>query len=151
MIEGKVFGIFIRIYSVLKSERLSAKITLTLHKAVIRTVMTHACPAWELAADTYLLKWQRLQYKVLCTIGYFPRCSAVRGMHTAFNLTYVYDYITKLCRKQAEVIRNNGNKHVCIIGQVEARCRKLRILNFEVVKLTTVQCLCSRYSIIYVR
>jgi hypothetical protein len=55
-IEAKALRTFIRIYSLLQSERLSAKIKLTLHKALIRTVITYACPAWELAADTYLLK-----------------------------------------------------------------------------------------------
>jgi hypothetical protein len=94
MIEAKVFRTFIRIY--LKSERLSAKIKLTLHKALIRKVIMYACPAWELAADTYLLKLQRLQKKVLRTIGNFPRCTPVRDTHTAFNLSYVYDYMTKL-------------------------------------------------------
>jgi hypothetical protein len=99
-----------------------------LHKALIKTVITYACPAWELAADTYLLKLQRLQNKVLRTIGNFPRCTPVRDMHTAFNLPYVYDYITKLCRKQAEVIRNHENEHVCSIGQGEARHRKYKRL-----------------------
>jgi hypothetical protein len=60
MIEAKVFRTFIRIYSVLKSERLSAKLKLTLHKALIRTVLTYAAPVWELEADTYVLKLQRL-------------------------------------------------------------------------------------------
>jgi hypothetical protein len=55
MIEAKAFRTFIRIYSLLKSDRLSAKIKLTLHKALIRTVITYA---WELAADTHLLKKQ---------------------------------------------------------------------------------------------
>jgi hypothetical protein len=97
MIEAKAFRTFTRIYSLLKSERLSAKIKLTLHKALIRTVITYACLAWELAADTYLLKLQRLQNKVLRTIGNFPRCTPVHDMHTAFNLPYVYySYITKL-------------------------------------------------------
>jgi hypothetical protein len=62
--------------------------------------MTYACPAW----DTYLLKLQRMQNKVLRTIGNFPRRTLVQGFNTAFNLPYVYDYITKLCRRQAEVI-----------------------------------------------
>jgi hypothetical protein len=56
MIEAKVFRMFIRIFSQLKSERLSDNIKLTLHKALISSVITYACPAWELAADTYLLK-----------------------------------------------------------------------------------------------
>jgi hypothetical protein len=55
MIDAKAFRTFIRIYSLLKSERLSAKIKLALHMALIRTVIMYACPAWELAADTYLL------------------------------------------------------------------------------------------------
>jgi hypothetical protein len=51
MIEAKAFRTFIRICSLLESERLSANIKLALHKALIRSVMTYACSAWELAAD----------------------------------------------------------------------------------------------------
>jgi hypothetical protein len=47
-------------------------------------------------------------------------------MHTAFNLPYVYDYITKLCRKKIEVIPNPENEHVRGIGQGEARHRKYK-------------------------
>jgi hypothetical protein len=47
-------------------------------------------------------------------------------MHTAFNLPYIYDYITKLCRRQAEVIQNHVNEHVRGIGQGEARHRKYK-------------------------
>jgi hypothetical protein len=53
--------------------------------------MTYACPAWKLAADTYLLKLQRLQNKVLRTTGNLPRCTPVRELHTAFTLPYVYN------------------------------------------------------------
>jgi hypothetical protein len=52
MIEAKVYRTFIRIYFLLKSERLSANINLTLHKALIGLLITYAYPAWELAADT---------------------------------------------------------------------------------------------------
>jgi hypothetical protein len=55
MIEAKAFRTFIRIYSLFKSERLSANNKLTLHKALIRW-LRYACPAWELAEDTHLLK-----------------------------------------------------------------------------------------------
>jgi hypothetical protein len=64
MIEAKAFRTYIRIYSLFKSERLSANIKLTLHKALIRSVMTYVCQVWELAADTYFLKLKRLQNKV---------------------------------------------------------------------------------------
>jgi hypothetical protein len=48
--------------------------------------------------------------------------------HTAFNLPYVYDCITKLCRRQAEVIQNRENERVRGIGQGEARHRKYKRL-----------------------
>jgi hypothetical protein len=60
MIEAKAFRTFIRIYSLLKSERLSANIKLTLHKALIRSIMTYTCPAWEFETECHLLKLQRL-------------------------------------------------------------------------------------------
>jgi hypothetical protein len=103
MIEAKAFRTFIRIYSLFESERLSANIKLTLHKAPISYIMNYACPAWEFAEDNHLLKLQHLQNKVFRTIGNFPRCTLVRDLHMAFKLPYVYDYITKLCRQQAEV------------------------------------------------
>jgi hypothetical protein len=38
----------------------------------------------------------------------------------AFHIPYVYDYITKSCRQQAEVIQNHENENVRYIGQGEA-------------------------------
>jgi hypothetical protein len=90
--------------------------------------MTYACPAWEFAADTHLIKLQRLQNKVLPIIGNFPRRTSVRDMHLAFHLPYVYDYMTKLCRQQVEVILNHDNENVRNIGQSEARHRKYKRL-----------------------
>jgi hypothetical protein len=39
-----------------------------------------------------------------------------------------YDYITKSCRQQAEVIQNHENENVRYIGQGEARHRKYKKL-----------------------
>jgi hypothetical protein len=44
----------------------------------------------------------------------------------AFNLPNVYDYTTKLCRQQAEVIQTHEKDHVHSIGQSEARHRKYK-------------------------
>jgi hypothetical protein len=76
MIETKAFRTFIRIYALFKSERFNAKIKLIPHKALIISVMTYACPIWELAADTYLLNCSAYD-KVLHTIGNLPRCTSV--------------------------------------------------------------------------
>jgi hypothetical protein len=126
MIEAKAFRTFIRTYSLLKSERLSANIKLTFHKALITSVVTYAFPAWEFAAETHLLK---LQNKVLRTIGSFPRRTPIRDLHLAFQIRFVYDYITKLCRQHAEVIHHD-NENVRSIGQGDAphrKCKRLKL------------------------
>jgi hypothetical protein len=50
---AKALHTYLRTYSLFKSERLSTNIKLTLYKALIRLVMTHACPTREYAADTH--------------------------------------------------------------------------------------------------
>jgi hypothetical protein len=103
--------------------------------------MTYACPAWELAADTHLLKLQLMQNKVLRTVGNFPRCTPVRDLHTAFNLPYVYDYtsITKLCRQQAKSYKIMRMNMFEVWDKAKPDIENIRGLNLAVVKLTTVQ------------
>jgi hypothetical protein len=90
--------------------------------------MTYACPAWEFAAESHLLKLQRLQNKVFHTIGSFPRHTSFRDMHVAFQIPYVYDYITKSCRQQAEIIQNHENEDVRYVGQGETPHRNYKRL-----------------------
>jgi hypothetical protein len=90
--------------------------------------MTYVCPTWDFAADTHLMKLQRLENKVLRTIGNFPRCTPVRELHKAFSIPYIYDYITKLSGQQAEVIHNHENINVRNTGQSEAQHRKYKRL-----------------------
>jgi hypothetical protein len=47
---------------------------------------------------------------------------------TTFNLPYIYDYITKLCSQQAEVIQIHENEHVYGMEQGETRHRKYKRL-----------------------
>jgi hypothetical protein len=84
--------------------------------------------AWELVADTYFLKLQRMQNKVLRTILKFPKCTPVRDLHRAFNLPYVYDYITKLWRRQADVIQSHETEHLPVQGKVMPDTEKYKRL-----------------------
>jgi hypothetical protein len=46
----------------------------------------------------------------------------------AFQVPYIYEYITKLCRQQAEFMQNHENANVCDIGKGEVRHRKYKRL-----------------------
>jgi hypothetical protein len=120
----KALGTYIRTYFIFKTKHLNANIKLIMYRALIRSIMTYACPTWEFAADTHLMKLQRLQNRVLQAIGNLDRRTPVRDLHLAFKIPYVYDYITKVCRRRAEVILNHENPNVRATGQGEARHRK---------------------------
>jgi hypothetical protein len=90
--------------------------------------MTYVCPSSEFAADSHLLKLQRLQNGVLRTTGGLPRLTPTRVLPRTFQIPYVYDYITKICSKQAEVILNHDNINVRSIGKIEAQHRKYKRL-----------------------
>jgi hypothetical protein len=62
------------------------------------------------------------------TIENFPKRTPVLDLQTTFNIPYVYDYVTNLCRRQADVIQNYENEHVHGIGQGDARHRKYKRL-----------------------
>jgi hypothetical protein len=96
---------------------------------LIRFITTYACPAWELAADSHLLKLQHLENKFLCTIGNLPRRTSTRDLHMAFKIPYLHDFVTRLCKQQAAVILNHENINIRNIGQDEARHRKYKRLH----------------------
>jgi hypothetical protein len=122
-IAAKALGTYIRTYSVFKSKHLNTNIKLIAYRALISSIMTYASPTWEFAANTHLMKLQRLQNRVLRSIGKLDRRTPVHDLHLAFKIPYMYDYITKLCMRQAEVILNHKNPNVRAIGQ-EVRHRK---------------------------
>jgi hypothetical protein len=45
-------------------------------------------------------------------------------MHKEFQIQYVYDFITNICKKQAEVIQNHEKQNVSNIGRGVAQHRK---------------------------
>jgi hypothetical protein len=124
-VAAKDLRMFLSIYPILKSERLSVGAKLISYKALIRSVLICACPAWEFAADSYLLKLQRLQNRALRPNGNLPRYTPIRDLHRSFQIPYLYDYVTQLCRKQASLVRSRDSV-IRTIGQGEARHRKYK-------------------------
>jgi hypothetical protein len=96
-------------------------------------------PAWEFAAETYLLKLQRLQNKVLRTIGNLSRRTLVREIHVAFQIPFVYDYITKLSENKQKSFTIMKMKMYVILVKAKPHTENIKGLNLAVVIYTTVQ------------
>jgi hypothetical protein len=85
--------------------------------------MTCGSPVWEYAADIDITAHKN---KVLRNNDNYSRCTPVRDLHMVFEVSYIYDYMTKLRRQQAEIIHNHGYENFRNIGQGEARHRKYK-------------------------
>jgi hypothetical protein len=48
------------------------------------------------------------------------------NMYADFHVPYVYEFITKLCRKQADIVHNHENESVRNAGQGETPHRKYK-------------------------
>jgi hypothetical protein len=111
-------------YSLFKSGLLNTNIKLPFSKALIRSVMTYACPTCESAADAQFWKLQRLKNRLLRAVGNLDKSTSVCELHVASKILHVCDYITKLYREQGEVIQNHLNTNEPSTGQREAMHRK---------------------------
>jgi len=85
-INGEFLSNIFQNLTAFKSERLSVNTKLTLYKALIRSITTYACPACEFAADSHVLKLQRLQNKPLQTTDNVPRRTPTRDLDMAFKI-----------------------------------------------------------------
>jgi hypothetical protein len=69
---------------------------------------------------------QRLQNKFSTPLEIFQGANRFATCIWLLNFRIVYEYITKLCRQQAEVHQNYENANVRIILQGETRHRKYK-------------------------
>jgi hypothetical protein len=134
-IEAEVFRTFNRKYSLFTS----TNIKLTLHETLIRSVMTYVCPAWEFGTDTSLLKLRQLQNEVLRTINKFLNGAPVRKLHMAFQVLYIYDYITKFAGNKQTSYQITKIQMFAISEKAKPDIENIRSLNLAVIKCTTVQ------------
>jgi hypothetical protein len=58
-------------------------------REVFTKCLTHACPAWHLAAEIYLSKLEYLRSKVLRTSGDFSKSAPIREPYVAFSIPCV--------------------------------------------------------------
>jgi hypothetical protein len=52
-------------------------------------------------------------------------CTLVQEYECGFQIPYVYNYMTKLCRQQAQVIHNHENANFLNSGQGGARTENM--------------------------
>jgi len=93
----KATGTFLKIFPLLAHDStLSPHNKLTLHKLLIRAVLTYAPPVWSNTSSTNYRQLQTLQSKCLRVIGNFPRRTPNTHLHTTLNLEPIHEFIDRL-------------------------------------------------------
>jgi hypothetical protein len=123
MIKVKAFRAFMRVYSLSGNCQLNASIKSTLHKAVICSVMTYACPVLQFWGKNHFLKLQHMLGAVLRSISKAHTSSRfARGPHLN-----VYVWLChKIIRMQVYATEDKAKP--------DRGCRGM--LNLSAVKLT---------------
>jgi hypothetical protein len=58
----------------------------------------------------------------------------IPDMHISFQILYVHNFKTELCKQQAKVIQHHENIHVRNMGKAKADKENIRDLNLGVVR-----------------
>jgi hypothetical protein len=87
----------------IQNQVISTNIKLTLHKALIRSLMIYVCPAWEFASDTPVLKLQCLQ-------RFFATLVNFQGAHQSVRCTWFSSYRLWLHNKTVQAISRGNTK-----------------------------------------
>jgi hypothetical protein len=69
-----------------------------------------------------------MQKRLFRATGNVDRGTPIRELYVVFKIPYVYDYVTKLYRAQAEVFLNHVNPNMLGIGQGVVMHRKYKRL-----------------------
>jgi hypothetical protein len=85
---AKALHTYVRTYSLFKSWRLSTNVKLMLYKALIRSVMTYACPPGSMRRT--LTSW----YCSACRTEYSALLENLTGAHRAANCTWLSKFLT---------------------------------------------------------
>jgi hypothetical protein len=92
-------------------------------------------------AETFLLKLQLLQNKVLRIIHNLPRCTLVHDMHVDFQIPYVYGFVRKLCRSKQKSFKIMKMKMYAILDKAKPHTESIKGLNLAAVIFRPFNCL----------
>lgn len=121
----KANGLIVRHYPILAAltpDNLG--VGLTMYKALIRSVITYAAPAWGFAAVSHLRKLQVIQNQVIRLITHLPRVASRRKFHDELELPTIDEFIARLARNLYAEARANPNPLISGLGQYDPRLRR---------------------------
>lgn len=93
---------------------------MTLHKTLIRPVMTYASPAWGHCAKSHIKQLQVLQNKILRIITKVPRIAPVTILHKDLKIHTIEQFIKKLTHNMYKRCENHHNEIIANLGQYDA-------------------------------
>ena len=116
-IRARAFGRLKTLYPMLNyRSHLNLKTALTLYKALLRPIITYACPVWGNASKTHIKKLQVFQNKVLYMITKLPKFTPTWVLHKEAHIETINEYIQQSITRFNDSCQGHSNPMVARLG-----------------------------------
>jgi hypothetical protein len=100
-----------------RSSSIDIHLALTIYKALIRPIMTYACPVWGFAALTHINKLQAFQNKTLRIITKLPKVVPILTLHDQTHIPLILTYIKSLTTALYHKTPGSTNFYIQVLGR----------------------------------
>ena len=120
----KAIGVMSNLFPIFNINfKLSKHNKLILYTAMIRSILTYACPVWNFTCDSNIKKLQIVQNKCLRIIGNYPRYTPCYIMHEQLNIEYIYNFIRNISTNFFSKIKDNKNQLISNIANYDIKIK----------------------------
>lgn len=119
-LRAKAYAQLRNIFPLLNStSKLNIRTSLTIYKALVRSIITYASPVWGHASKTHMSKLQKLQNRVLYTVTKLPRVTPIWTLHKETNMDTIQEYIATSAATFYESCNGHENPQIAELGRYD--------------------------------
>ncbi|KAJ8889110.1 hypothetical protein PR048_008604 [Dryococelus australis] len=111
----------LKIYPLIKANRLPTKTKIMLYKTMIRIVMLYGAEIWRMAALTHTRLLQRTQNKILRSIPHLKKNTNAKDLHEKADIDTIFTRIQDLNEKFYQKTQEHKNPFVRRLGKYTTR------------------------------
>lgn len=116
----KAYGSLMKLYPLLNyNSKLNPHVGVVMYKALLRPIITYACPVWGHAAKTHINRLQIFQNKVLRIATKLPQCTPIRILHRETRTDIIQEFIKTSAMRFYYRTENHPNPLVAGLGNYD--------------------------------
>ena len=119
---NKAYGMLNRLFPIINyKSKLHYQVGLVIYKALLRSMVTYACPIWGQASKVHTKKIQIFQNKCLRLITHLPKFISIDILHRETRMETIQEFIESAAKKFYCSIKEHDNELIGNLGNYEPR------------------------------